>query len=91
MVLVEAMSQGTAAVTFDCPRGPSEIVTSGRNGEVVPDGDVPALTATLTRLLDDEEARRRLGEQALRDSAAYAMHPIADRWRHLIEDVTRRT
>jgi glycosyltransferase involved in cell wall biosynthesis len=89
MVLVEAMSQGTPAVSFDCPRGPSEIITTGRNGEIVPDGDIPGLTAALARVMGDDELRRRYGEQALVDSREYEMDHIVARWNELIDEVTR--
>ena len=89
MVLVEAMSQGTPAVSFDCPRGPSEIITTGRNGEIVPDGDIPGLTDALARVMGDDELRRRYGEQALVDSREYEMDHIVARWNELIDEVTR--
>ena len=67
MVLVEAMSQGTPTVSMDCPRGPSEIITTGRNGEIVPDGDILAHRA-LAKLLRRRRAappHRRAGPDRL--------------------------
>ena len=90
MVLVEAMSQGTPAVSFDCPRGPAEIITTGRNGEIVPDGDIPGHH----RRAGEGDGRRRAaprnGEQALDDSREYEMDVIVARWNSLIDDVATR-
>jgi glycosyltransferase involved in cell wall biosynthesis len=87
MTIIESLSQGTPVVTFDCPRGPGELVDDG-NGRLVPDGDVPALAAALRELMASKELRDRLGEQALRDSRQYDIDHVADVWRKLISDLT---
>jgi glycosyltransferase involved in cell wall biosynthesis len=46
------------------------LATHGREGLVLPPGDVPELTAALRRLADDEPYRRFLGEAARRRAAA---------------------
>ncbi|WP_418062523.1 glycosyltransferase [Pimelobacter simplex] len=86
MTIIEALSQGTPVVTFDCPRGPGELVNDA-NGRLVPDGDVPALTAALRELMQSKELRDELGEQALRDSRQYDIDHVAEVWRRLLADL----
>jgi glycosyltransferase involved in cell wall biosynthesis len=85
MVIVEAMSKGLAVVSFDCPRGPGEIIGDGRDGVLVPELDVPALGRALSELASDEERRRRLGVAAVQTARRYDREAIGARWDALLE------
>lgn len=87
MTLIEALSEGTPLVSFDCPRGPGEIVVDGSNGLLVPDGDIPGLAKALATLMRDDELRDRMGEQALVDAQQYQIENIAEDWVRLIEQL----
>lgn len=50
-VLIEAMMAGCTPVATDCPTGPSEVITNGKNGYLVPVGDPEALAAGIERAL----------------------------------------
>ena len=80
MVLLEAMSHGLPMVSYDCPTGPAELIRDGTNGRLVPDGDSGAFTGALLQLIDDPQARRRMGEAAWRDVHEYEMPRIVERW-----------
>ncbi len=58
--LMEAMSMGKVVVTSGIS-GIGELVTDGRNGILLPSGDVPALVAALKALLRGEIDSGRLG------------------------------
>jgi glycosyltransferase involved in cell wall biosynthesis len=89
MVILEAMSKGLPVVSFDCPRGPGEIIHDGRDGLLVENGDVPAFAGALLELIDDEDRRRAMGEVAVQTAATYAIDTIGRRWDDLIADLDR--
>lgn len=87
MVLLEAMSHGLPMISFDCPRGPGEIIADGHTGRLVPDGDIPGYTEALHGLLADDESRRKMGAAAHAQAAAYDMESVAAAWKQLLETV----
>ncbi len=60
-VLVEAMAAGVPPVAF-ATGGVPEVVGHGKQGLLVPPGDVDAMTDAVARLLADDDLRRRMGE-----------------------------
>lgn len=75
--IIEAMASGLAVVATPVGAVP-DIVRDGETGLLVPVGDVEALAAALTRLVEDHPLRQRLGAAGLRlhrerlDLAPYA-------------------
>ena len=90
IVLVEAMSKGMAVVSFDCPRGPGEIIEHGRDGLLVPPGDVDGLSRALLELVEDEERRRALGTAALESARRYDPGAVGKDWVALIDELAPR-
>jgi glycosyltransferase involved in cell wall biosynthesis len=90
MVLVEAMGKGLPVVSFDCPRGPGDIVTHGEDGLLVAPEDADALAAALLELIEDPERRRRLAAAARRTARRYESRAIAPAWDALLGDLAAR-
>jgi glycosyltransferase involved in cell wall biosynthesis len=61
MVILEGFAHGVAVVSTPVGAIP-EVIENGRNGLIVPVGDVAALAKALKRLIEDAEMRRRLGD-----------------------------
>ena len=73
-VLLEAMANGCPVASFDCPYGPSEMIDNDRNGLLVSDQDVDALSSAVNRLLSDEYLRQRLSNNG-REQRSLSMYP----------------
>lgn len=93
MVMVEAMSYGLPVISFDIPRGPSDLIVDGENGRLVPDEDLAGYSAALLELIGDDELRHRMGARAHTLAREYEIDPIVARWEtlftQLLEDRRR--
>ena len=85
--LLEAMACGCAVIATDCPSGPAEIIHHNENGLLVPKEDIKALSAGMSRLMEDRELRTCLGQRALEVRSRFAKDTIMAQWDNLIENV----
>lgn len=83
MVILEAFAAGLPVVSYDCPRGPGEMISSGHDGLVVANGDPKALAAGLLSLIEDDELRRKMAENALDTARRYGIGPVGEQWMDL--------
>lgn len=62
--LMEAMAAGLPCISTDCPTGPSELITSGENGLLVPVGNVETMSCAMEYLVAHPQKAGQLGEAA---------------------------
>lgn len=87
LVLVEAMSAGVPVVAYNLKYGPSEIITDGRDGFLVPHYDEDALARALCRLIENPELRKRMGRAALEKAKTFSVEVITQRWMSLFKEL----
>ena len=87
MVIVEAMQCGLPVVSFDCPRGPREIIKHEHDGILVENQNIEELAKALSKLIDNYEERQRLGANAYESVKRYSIDTIGQEWIKLIEEI----
>ena len=87
MVLLEAMSQGTTCISFDCKTGPSDIITDGVNGVLVEDQNFNAMTEALDLLINDPERRQRLANNGINSLDKFKIDAIYKKYLNIFDSI----
>ncbi|MCV6628469.1 MAG: glycosyltransferase family 4 protein [Flavobacteriaceae bacterium] len=90
MVLLEALSQGTACIAFDCRTGPSEIIENGKNGILVPDQDMDAMQNAIERMITDDDLRHKYQVLAPNSIAKFELEKVTDHWERVLNQVIEK-
>ena len=89
LVMPEAMSCGLPVVAFDCPYGPSEIITDGIDGFLVKERDVTEFANKVCFLIEDKNQRIEMGKNAILSSHRYHEDMIMPKWKVLFENISK--
>ncbi len=88
VVLLEAMAAGTAVVASDI-HGYKRVVQRNLSGLLVEPKDPDALCHAITRLIDDPDLRRRIGDAGARRAPEYDWSHVAKELVEVYEEVLR--
>lgn len=79
MTLMEAMQNGCVPIVFDSFKAVYDIV-DGNRGIIVPNNDVETYIRELERLMRDDDYRKRLAKNALKDCQRFSKDRIVGQW-----------
>lgn len=88
MVLIEAMFQGMACVSYDCISGPSDIITNNVNGILVKDQDQEDMRFHINKLIEDEKLRFKLSSNTSKIISKFDEDFICDKWEALMKNIS---
>lgn len=87
MVLTEAMAYGVPCVSFDCPYGPSDIISDGEDGYIVPNGNIEDLAHKINHLIEHSDKRMEMGRKARVAVQRYLPEKILEEWNTLFTNL----
>lgn len=87
LVIPEAMSCGLPIVAFDCPYGPADIITDGKDGFLVSLGDTELFVDRMCQLIENLELRKTMGAAGIISSQRYAAEKIMPQWEKLFHNL----
>lgn len=78
--LVEAMSAGLPCVSFDCDAGPRDFIKDTDNGYLVPVGDVVTFLERIENLMNNDNLRKKIGQEATKIREEFESTMIANKY-----------
>lgn len=87
--LLESMALGVPVIAYDVG-GLSTLIESGKNGLLVPRGDVRALVRVIIELLDDQGKRDRFASAARQTADRFRVEPIANETVRIYNEILHR-
>lgn len=87
LVLLEAMSFGIPCISFNCPHGPSDIITNGEEGILVPVGDINKLADSIEWMITHKEERERMSQNSREKVKYYLAENIMPQWVELFNKI----
>ena len=90
MVMIEAMACGLPVVSFDYKCGPKDIIQTGINGLLVPNGDIQALADAMMEVMEDEAYRKMLSLNARKVVDTYSEQAVMSQWIRLFTSITAK-
>ncbi|WP_372757872.1 glycosyltransferase family 4 protein [Mariniflexile sp.] len=91
MVLIEAMSAGLPCVSYDCPTGPADIITNGKDGYLVELNNEGEFINRLKELMKKDELRKEMGMKAREKAKNYLPESIMPKWEKLFKELTPKS
>lgn len=88
----ESLAAETPVVAYDINYGPSDLIRDGKDGLLVPDGDVDGLAQGIIRLLKHPRSAAKMGRSASRRMAEeFSMESIAPKWKAAFQIADQRS
>ena len=85
LVLPEAMSCGLPVIAFNCPYGPADIITNGKDGFLIEGRDINAFAERIMLLIENDVLRNNMGKAAIETSQRFHSKYIMHKWVNLFE------
>jgi len=90
LVLIEAQACGLPCVAYASAQGAHEIITNGENGVLIPNRNRELMVETVSRLIEDEDYRRRLGQAGKETAKEYSTERVRDKWSAFINSLSTK-
>lgn len=85
LVLTEAMKYGLPIIAFDCYASPRELIINNKNGLLCQNRNINEMARKIIYLIENEEIRKKMSKNAIRESKKYDMDIIGEEWKKMLK------
>ncbi len=83
LAVQESLQNNCPVVSFDCNYGPSDMISDGVNGYLVPVGDIQALSDRIIKILTEPGLRDKLAANCSKSVEKFSPEVVARQWANL--------
>ena len=80
------MATGLPIVSFCCPCGPRDIITDGKDGILVENGNIEKLAESICFLIENEKVRKDMGLKGVVSAERFREEHIMQKWIELFNN-----
>lgn len=84
LAILESLSFGVPAMSYDIPYGPSTMIKNGENGFLVPFGQYSVMADQLRQVIDQKDVLSRLSAQAYASIEPFTEQVVAAQWQEIL-------
>lgn len=83
--MIEALAMGIPSVCTDCPVGGAKLmIENGKNGILIPVGDVEALYNSMVELVENKDLSDYISKNAVNVRIEYSVGRIMEKWKSIL-------
>ena len=87
MTLLEGLGIGLPLISYDIQTGPSEIIENGKNGFLIPKGDIEEAASSIVKLIQNEQLRKDMSKCSLEKCEQFSLTDIYKKWDRALHSV----
>lgn len=87
LALLESLSNGLPAISYDIAYGPSELIIDGLNGFLVPKNDEQLLYEKVKYFLQNPELQKSMRFNSVKEAQRYAESEVIKQWQQLLNKI----
>lgn len=89
LALVEAMTCGVPCVSFDCPYGPSDVISDKEDGLLVENGNIKAFADAICWMIENEDERKQMGQRARENVKRFSPEVVMRQWDEFYRSIVK--
>ncbi len=88
MCLVEALQMKVPCISFDVKVGPSEIISNGQNGILIPTFDCEKMISEIDNLIENPSKLKEMSENAFTGLERFSEKSIIEKWKRVLNELS---